>query len=129
VKFEEDESGEGGTTAPKGSLRQDINVTWQSDRDVPHRQWRDEGLRITASWSFIIHELAPLPDMPHIDFSDDEVAVADVEFEPLPCWIAALIGHDEDAVEIFDCFVRRHAKLMNRMTSLVMIWSKCPCSL
>jgi hypothetical protein len=40
MKFEEDEPGGGGTTASKGSLRQDVNVTWQSDRDVPHRQWR-----------------------------------------------------------------------------------------
>jgi hypothetical protein len=40
MKFEEDEPGGGGTTASKGSLGQDFNVTWQSDCDVPHRQWR-----------------------------------------------------------------------------------------
>jgi hypothetical protein len=81
-------------------------------------------LRDTASWSFAIHELATLPDAPHIDFSDDEVAAADVEFEPLPCWIADVVGHDEDSIDILDCFVRRHAKSMNRMTR-----SKRPCSL
>jgi hypothetical protein len=108
-------------------------VTWQSDRDVPHRQWLDEVLRDTASWSFVIHELAPLPDAPRIDFSDDEVAVAaaDVEYGSLPCWIAAaaVVGHDEDSIEILDCFVRRHAKSMNRMTAMMMIGRKRPCSL
>jgi hypothetical protein len=104
-------------------------VTWQSDRDVPHRQWRDEGLRDTASWSFVIHELARLPDAPQIDFSDDEVVVAAVEFEPLPCWIAAVVGHDEDAIEILDCFIWQHAKSMCRMIALMMIRKKRPCSL
>jgi hypothetical protein len=50
------------------------------------------------SWSFVIHKLAPLPDAPRIDFSDYEVAVSDVEFEPFSCWIAAaaaaIVGHD-----------------------------------
>jgi hypothetical protein len=101
-------------------------VTWHSDCDIPNRQWRDEGLRDAASWSFVIHELAWLPDAPHIDFSDDEVAVADVEFEfePLSCWIASVVGHDEDAIEILDCFVRRHAKSMCRMIALMMIRKK-----
>jgi hypothetical protein len=117
----------------------DPKTTWQSDRDVPHRQWQDEGLCDTPSWSFVIHELAPLPDAPQIDFSDDEVADADVEFEPLPFWIAsaavvvavvvdAVVGHDEDAIEILDCFIRRHAKSMNRMTALMMMRRKRLCS-
>jgi hypothetical protein len=122
MKFEEDEPGGGGTTASKGSLRQDVNVTWQSDRDVPHR---DD----TASWSFVIHELAPLPAAPHIAFSDDEVAAADVEFEPLPCQIAAVVGHGEDSIDILDCFVRRHTRSRNRMTALMTIRRKRTSSL
>jgi hypothetical protein len=86
-------------------------------------------LHDTASWSFVIHELAPLPAAPHIAFSDDEVAAADVDFEPLPCWIVDVVGHDEDSIKILDCFVRRHTKSRNRMTALMMIRRKRPSSL
>jgi hypothetical protein len=86
-------------------------------------------LHYITSWSFVIHELAPLPDAPHIALFDDEVAAADVAFEPFPCWIADVVGHDEDSIEILNCFVRRHAKSKNRMTALMMIQRKRPSSL